>query len=87
MPEYIVISNAKAKPEEIANHRESHAKYIESLKEQGILGLAGKFSDGRGGVYFLNLDSEEDAIRVASGDPYHSSGVREFTLKEWERKY
>ena len=87
MPEYIVISIAKAKPEEIAKHRDSHAKYIESLKNQGMLGIAGKFSDGRGGVYFLNLDSEEDAVRIASADPYHSSGVREFTLKEWERKY
>jgi len=87
LTEYIVISNAKATPEEIAYHRKSHAKYIESLKKQGILGLAGKFSDGRGGVYFLNVDSEDDAIRVATADPYHSSGVREFMLKEWERKY
>jgi len=87
LPEYIVISIAKAKPEEVAKHRKSHAEYIESLKKQDILGIAGKFSDGRGGVYFLTLESGEDALRIASADPYHSSGVREFTLKEWERKY
>jgi len=41
------------------------------LKKQGILGIAGKFSDGRGGVYFLTLKSGEDAMRIASADPYH----------------
>lgn len=87
MPEYIVISIVKAKPEEVAKHRKSHGEYIESLKKQDILGIAGKFSDGSGGVYFLTLNSIEDAMRIASEDPYHSSGVREFTLKEWERKY
>jgi uncharacterized protein YciI len=87
LPEYIVISIVKAKPEEVAKHRKSHGEYIESLKKQDILGIAGKFSDGSGGVYFLTLNSIEDAMRIASEDPYHSSGVREFTLKEWERKY
>ncbi|MFQ6010792.1 MAG: YciI family protein [Nitrososphaerales archaeon] len=86
MPEFIVISHAKAKPEQIAIHRESHARYIDSLRQRGILGLAGKFKDGKGGVYFLLLDSEADALRIASEDPYHSSGVREFVLKEWEKK-
>jgi len=86
MPEYVVLSSLTVKPEETAPYREAHLNYLAGLKEEGKLTLAGRFKDGRGGLYILNVGSFDEAERVAEADPYHASGVRSFTVREWERR-
>jgi len=48
--------------------------------------MAGKFSDGSGGVYILSAESHNQAIDLAKADPYHFLGFRKYTIKEWEIK-
>ena len=86
MPEYIVISTLATEPEKIAPHRTAHLEYLTGLKEKGKLQLAGKFTDGSGGLYILIADTYEEAERMAEADPYHANGLRRFKITGWERR-
>jgi len=87
MPEFLVLSNLVVEREKLQPYRDKHLSYLEELKKQGKLLLAGRFSDGTGGAYILVAESIGEAERIAKADPYHSSGVRRYTLKEWERRF
>ncbi|MEM3684294.1 MAG: YciI family protein [Conexivisphaerales archaeon] len=87
MAEYIVISNLVASRERLNPYRDEHLKYLENLKKSGKLIMAGRFSDGSGGAYFLNASDINEAKVIADNDPYHLSGLRVYTLKEWERRF
>tara|TARA_B100002003_G_scaffold122447_1_gene113027 strand:- start:1521 stop:1784 length:264 start_codon:yes stop_codon:yes gene_type:complete len=87
MPEYIVISNLDVEREKTSPHRNDHLEYISKLKKMGNLRIAGKFSDGSGGIYILEAESYDQAIDLAKADPYHSHSLRKYTIKEWERKF
>ena len=86
MPEYIVMSNLVVEREKTASHRNDHLTYLTELKNIGNLKMAGKFPDGSGGLYILSTESYNQAKDLAMADPYHSLGLRKFTIKEWERK-
>ncbi len=87
MPEFMVLSNLVVEREKTAQHRSAHMAYLTGLKEEGRLLMAGRFSDGKGGMYILAADSIEEAERMAKADPYHSNGLRRFTTTGWERKF
>ncbi len=86
MPEYIVLSNLVVKREKTKPHRNDHLNYLTELKNKGHLKMAGKFSDGSGGLYILSTESYNQAINLAKADPYHSFALRKYTITEWERK-
>ena len=86
MPEYLVTSNLVVAREKTAPHRAAHLDYLTRLKEEGNLRLAGRFSDGKGGMYILVADSYEEAEELAKADPYHANGLRQFTIIGWERR-
>lgn len=86
MPTYLVISNRVKAPEDVAKHREMHNEYMRKLKEQGKLEMGCRFTDGKGGFYILNASSLEEAEMLASDDPYHANRVREYTMKEFEKR-
>ena len=86
MAEYIVISHLVTDPDVAVPHKESHRKYMVKLKEEGKLQIGGRFVDGDGGIYILVADSHEEAEKLAKADPYHTNGIRNFTIREWERK-
>ncbi len=86
MPEYLVLSNLIADREKSAPYREAHLAYLTQLKKEGRLQMAGRFSDGTGGMYILIADSPEEAEQMAKTDPYHANKLRCFTLTGWERR-
>ncbi len=86
MLEYIVISNRIVQKEISGSFRAAHLDYLTQLKNSGKLKMAGKFSDGSGGLYILIADSYNEALEMANADPYHSNLFRNYTLKKWERK-
>ncbi|HYB92711.1 MAG TPA: YciI family protein [archaeon] len=86
MPEYVVISNLIAKPEEAGPYREAHFNYLSKLKNEGKLQIAGRFADGKGGIYILVASSDEEAKSLAEADPYHANGLRQFVIRKWERR-
>jgi uncharacterized protein YciI len=49
--------------------------------------MAGRFTDGQGGMYILVVNGLASAKKLADDDPYHSNGLREYELREWEQRY
>jgi uncharacterized protein YciI len=87
MPEFVVISRLLGERERLAPFRESHQAYMSKLKAEGRLRMAGRFTDGGGGMYILIADTLASAKDLADRDPYHSNSLREFELREWEQRY
>jgi uncharacterized protein YciI len=87
MPEFLVLSNLVASREKLQQYRDKHLSYLEELKKKGQLSLAGRFADGTGGAYILKAENINEAKDIADRDPYHSSGLRNYTIKEWERRF
>ncbi len=86
MPEYLVLSHLTGDREKSAPYREAHLTYLTRLKEEGRLQMAGRFSDGTGGMYILMANSLEEAEKMAKNDPYHANHLRRFTITGWERR-
>ena len=86
MPEFLVLSDLKGDRSALAPLREAHLAYLTGLKEHGKLLLAGRFGDGRGGMYILSTENEAEARRLAEADPYHTAGLRSFVVRSWERR-
>ena len=61
MPDFLVLSELKGDRRALAPLREAHLAYLTGLKERGKLLLAGRFGDGRGGMYILSTEDEEEA--------------------------
>jgi uncharacterized protein YciI len=87
MPEFVVISRLVVDRERLTPLRDPHQAYMAKLKAEGKLRMAGRFTDGRGGMYILVVDGLAAAKKLADDDPYHSNGLREYELREWEQRY
>jgi len=87
MAEFMVLTSVVGSRAKSAPFREAHLNYMASLKKEGKLVIAGKFLDGEGGGYILKASSAEEARAIADGDPYHSSGARSYTIREWETRF
>ncbi|MEM0075110.1 MAG: YciI family protein [Conexivisphaerales archaeon] len=87
MPDYIVISELVVAREQSIPHRAEHLEYLESLKRNGSLKVAGRYKDGTGGLYVINAENIEKAEEIARNDPYHKLRLRKYTVREWERVF
>ena len=65
--------------EQIGPHRD----FLDALREQGRLELAGGFSDKSGGAYLMRAVDLNEATELAWTDPLHTSGASEITVFEW----
>lgn len=65
---------------------DAHYAFLDDLREQGKLELAGPFSDKSGGAYVFVAASIEEAIAIAHSDPVHTSGSSNVTVYEWHAK-
>ena len=63
---------------------EAHAAFLDRLREEGMLGMAGPFTDKSGGAYVLKANSLEDAEAIAFSDPVHTSKSSVVTVYEWK---
>lgn len=87
MDEYFVISTLLVEREKLEPFRNSHLDFLQKLKDEGKLVLAGRFTDGKGGAYILRAGTLEEATEMAKRDPYHSQGLRSFVIRGWERRF
>lgn len=65
--------------EQIGPHRD----FLDGLREQGRLELAGGFSDKSGGAYVLRAVDLDEARALAFGDPLHITGSSRVDVYEW----
>lgn len=65
---------------------EPHCAHLDRLREQGVLELAGPFSDRSGGAYLVRVDSLDAARAIADADPVHTTGASRVTVHEWDAR-
>ena len=60
-----------------------HYAHLDRLRADGVLELAGPFTDKSGGAYVVRAASLEDAQALAFADPLHVSGASDVSVREW----
>lgn len=76
-------------PDIMLQHLPDHLDYQKKMEAEGKLFLAGPLSDPSGelmtgsGMIIYKASSMEEAQAIASNDPMHRAGAREFTLRRW----
>lgn len=73
---------------QIHPYLQEHLSFLRSLRDQGILQIAGPFFTPEGkntgnGFYVLRVDSLDEARRIASEDPFHKRGLRNPGVEPW----
>ncbi len=64
----------------------AHLAYLERLKQQRKLELAGPFTDKSGGAYVIRAENLEEAKTIAFRDPLHTTKSSDITVHEWNAK-
>jgi uncharacterized protein YciI len=85
---YAVLSQASATPEKLKTLLPAHLEYMMDLERRGVLFASGPLADGEGppsgaGLTILRAASAREARELAEADPFVSSGLRTFQIKEW----
>jgi uncharacterized protein len=62
---------------------EPHYAHLATLRERGLLELAGPFSDRSGGAYLIRAEDFDAAQAIAFTDPVHVSGASDVRVYEW----
>ncbi|MBI3481307.1 MAG: hypothetical protein HY016_13290 [Nitrosomonadales bacterium] len=65
---------------------DAHYAFLERLRQQGKLELAGPFTDKSGGAYLINAANLEEARELVFSDPVHTSQSSVVTVYEWNAK-
>lgn len=61
----------------------AHKEYLAQLNSDGLLELAGPFTDKTGGAYVIKVEDLKTAQAIAFSDPIHTSGSSEVSVYEW----
>jgi len=65
---------------------DEHYAFLDRLRQQNQLELAGPFTDKSGGAYVILADNLDEAKAIAFSDPVHTSGSSQVTVYEWNAK-
>lgn len=60
-----------------------HQAFLEELRRNGQLELAGPFTDKTGGAYLIRAESLAAAQALAFADPLHTTQSSLVTVHEW----
>jgi uncharacterized protein YciI len=64
----------------------AHWEFLEDLRSQGVLELAGGFTDKSGGAYVISAPHFAAAQEIAHQDPLHLEDCSEVTVREWDAR-
>jgi uncharacterized protein len=65
------------------DQRRIHLKFLREQGDKGKVVMAGRLADGLGALIIWEVESVEEAQKIASGDPYAKAGLVAYTLREW----
>lgn len=85
---WVVITKAVASREQLDQHLEAHLQHQIRLEKAGIMFGAGPLSNADGtptgtGMIIIRAENEAEARRIADEDPFHSHGLRSYSLQLW----
>ncbi|MBI0578766.1 hypothetical protein IEC97_15485 [Neobacillus cucumis] len=81
MKKYLVL--IERKPSFTGSYIQGHREFLQSLREQQLLIIAGGFEDQTGGAYAVIADSLEEVQNLVSKDPMNKENESVYTIKEW----
>jgi uncharacterized protein len=59
-----------------------HRNYLAAGRAKGTVAESGPFADGKGGMYILNVNDEDEAKAFVEADPYTAAGLK-LTLRQF----
>ena len=65
---------------------DAHYAFLDRLRQNGKLEMAGPFTDKSGGAYLIKAASLEEAQSLAFSDPVHTTSSSIVTVYEWNAK-
>ena len=70
--------------DKIAQVRPIHRQYLATLKQNGQLAAAGPLTDDSGALIIYEAATEEEALAMLQGDPFHQNGIFvSWKLRPW----
>ncbi len=86
---YVVLTTPLKPASELATLLTEHLNYMIGLEKKGVLFASGPFLAGEqvapgSGMTIIRASSLEEAKATAAEDPYYSSGMRTFEIREWQ---
>lgn len=81
MKQFLVITQRK--PSFTGNSIEGHRSFLQKLRNDHVLIVAGGFQDQTGGAYVIEADSLEAATEIINADPMKMEAEAIYTIKEW----
>ncbi|MGH8146780.1 MAG: YciI family protein [Rhodanobacteraceae bacterium] len=82
MPRYLVLTMRLSEfdPSRIPDHY----AFLDRLRQQNRIELAGPFTDHSGGAYLLDAGDMAEATALAYEDPLHTNGSSRIIVHEWQ---
>lgn len=86
---YIYETRLIGTPEQFKKYAGAHLDYQVKLENEGTMFGAGPLFEEndtgmpKAGLIIIRASSFEEAKAIADADPFHSSGIREYTLSKW----
>jgi uncharacterized protein YciI len=65
---------------------DQHFAFLERLRKEGRLLLAGPFTDKSGGAYLIKAENLAEAKTIAFNDPVHTTKSSIVSVYEWNAK-
>jgi uncharacterized protein YciI len=81
MNRYLVF--IQRKPAFQGNALPSHRAYLQTLRENGSLVMAGAFNDQTGGAYLIQAENLDKAQQIVQQDPMYLENECTYHVKEW----
>jgi uncharacterized protein len=72
--------------EKNVSYRQQHLDYLAEKDKEKKVYARGRFTDDAGGLVIYVADSLDEAEKIATSDPYVTSGARILELHEWDVK-
>lgn len=63
-----------------------HYRFLDQLRDDAVLELAGPFTDKTGGAYVLRANNLDEARQLAEQDPLHVNQCSTITVQEWDAR-
>jgi uncharacterized protein YciI len=84
LKQFLVI--IERKPSFTGKSLQGHRDFLQKLKNDNVLKVAGGFVDQTGGAYVIQVDSLEEAVKIVNRDPMKIEKHSIYSLKEWNAK-